>query len=94
MADLRSIEAYWQEGLPKIEVLVDQRMLPYLTRIRTFHEQWGIKRNALEIGVYHGKFLIDISYLLSQGKKCVSIDVFEDQEKNIDHAGVGDYTMT
>jgi hypothetical protein len=44
-----------------------------------------------EIGVHHGKLFIGLSLLQPPGDKSVAIDVFGDQELNIDNSGRGDF---
>jgi hypothetical protein len=50
----------------------------------------GAVFDALEIGVHHGKLFIGIENLTPQGCRCLAIDVFSEQEKNIDRSGKGD----
>ena len=45
--------------------------------------------DSLEIGVYHGKFLIGIENLTPYNSRCIAIDCFSQQEANIDLAGYG-----
>ena len=44
-----------------------------------------------EIGVHHGKLFIGLRLLQRPGEKSVAIDIFGDQELNIDGSGHGDY---
>jgi hypothetical protein len=44
-----------------------------------------------EIGVHHGKLFIGLSLLQRPGNKSVAIDIFGDQELNIDNSGHGDF---
>jgi Methyltransferase domain len=44
-----------------------------------------------EIGVHHGKLFIGLSLLQPPGDKSVAIDIFGDQELNIDNSGRGDF---
>ena len=44
-----------------------------------------------EIGVHHGKLFIGLSLLQPPGDKSVAIDIFGDQELNIDNSGHGDF---
>jgi hypothetical protein len=44
-----------------------------------------------EIGVHHGKLFIGLRLLQRSGQKSVAIDIFGDQELNVDGSGHGDY---
>jgi hypothetical protein len=44
-----------------------------------------------EIGVHHGKLFIGLRLLQRPGEKSVAIDIFGDQELNVDGSGHGDY---
>lgn len=46
---------------------------------------------AAEIGVHHGKLFIGLRLLQRPGEKSVAIDIFGDQELNVDGSGHGDY---
>ena len=51
----------------------------------------NIRKIFLEIGVHHGKSFIPFTFLLrDKVDLCIAIDVFEEQERNIDHSGQGD----
>lgn len=49
--------------------------------------------DALEIGVHHGKFFIGIENLTPLKGRCLAVDVFSDQDKNIDNSGSGSLSM-
>ena len=80
---------YWEHGFPYVDGWVDARLLESLTLIGKLQSEIGIKGQAGEIGVYHGKFLIALANLIEEGGSVVALDVFEDQSKNLDGAGVG-----
>ena len=44
-----------------------------------------------EIGVHHGKLFIGLSLLQRPGDKSVAIDIFGDQDLNVDGSGHGDF---
>jgi len=45
--------------------------------------------DSLEIGVHHGKFLIGIENLTPPEGRCLAVDVFSQQDLNIDQSGSG-----
>ncbi|MCK5756630.1 MAG: class I SAM-dependent methyltransferase, partial [Mycobacterium sp.] len=50
----------------------------------------GVRGGAAEIGVHHGQLLIGLDLLLREDEKSVAIDIFEDQDLNVDKSGRGD----
>jgi hypothetical protein len=48
---------------------------------------------ALEIGVHHGRFFLALEAAMPAGVQCFAVDVFGDQELNIDHSGKGNLTI-
>ena len=51
----------------------------------------GVSGAVAEIGVHHGKLFIALRLLQRPGEKSVAIDVFDDQELNVDGSGHGDF---
>lgn len=51
--------------------------------------QLGISGPACEIGVHHGRLFILLHLLRVQGERSLAIDLFEDQDQNIDGSGKG-----
>ena len=52
--------------------------------------EMGIAGHVAEIGVHHGRSFILLALLARAGEKAVAIDVFEQQELNVDRSGRGD----
>jgi Methyltransferase domain len=50
----------------------------------------GVTGPIAEIGVHHGKLFILLSLLRRPGERAVAVDLFEDQERNVDRSGRGD----
>lgn len=48
---------------------------------------------ALEIGVHHGKLFLNIETLTPESVECFAVDVFDDQDKNIDKSGKGNLSI-
>lgn len=84
-----AIDVYWAGGFNHVEGWVQAGVLPYLKHIDLLQRTLGISGHVAEIGCFHGKFLIALAALLEAGGKATAIDVFEDQNKNIDGSGVG-----
>jgi hypothetical protein len=58
--------------------------------MRDFQLAENISGNILEIGVFQGRFFIALSQCARSGELCLALDVFDEQDKNLDGAGVGD----
>ena len=50
----------------------------------------GVTGSVGEIGVHHGRLFILLGLMLQAGERAFAIDLFEDQEANIDASGFGD----
>lgn len=50
----------------------------------------GVEGSVAEIGVHHGKLMIALDLLRNEGETSVAIDLFDDQERNVDKSGKGD----
>lgn len=61
--------------------------------IFTFQEQRNIQGGCVEIGVHHGKSFIPLCMALRANEKALCVDLFEDQERNIDSSGRGDFDV-
>jgi len=44
---------------------------------------------ALEIGVHHGRLFLGLEAITPEDVECFALDVFDDQERNIDNSGKG-----
>ena len=61
-------------------------LLAAIAELQTGAAQAG----AFEIGVHHGRYLIALHLLCEPGSQSVGIDLFDQQEKNVDRSGSGD----
>lgn len=59
--------------------------------ILTFQRQHNISGSCVEIGVHHGKSFIPLCMALKSGEQALCIDLFDDQKKNLDSSGKGDF---
>lgn len=78
-------------GHKGVEGWLSSYTLPLVYFIDQFQQINKVRGGVVEIGVYHGRFFIALCLLLRKGEKALAIDVFEEQEFNLDGAGVGDY---
>ncbi len=85
----RDINGYWREGFRQVEGWVAAELLDHLRCISRAQDDAKFTGNIAEIGVFRGKLLIALAHLTRPGERCVAIDIFDDQAKNIDGSGAG-----
>jgi cephalosporin hydroxylase len=90
----KTLDTYWKDGFPQVEGWLSEHLLHPLKWLAQFHQANQIQGNILEIGVHHGKFLIPLALMAQPGEIAVGIDIFEDQNKNIDFSGLGSHGKT
>lgn len=67
--------------------------LSVIVTLASLQQRLGITGNVCEIGVHHGRFMIALSLLRGPGEKSLALDVFEDQDLNVDQSGKGDASI-
>lgn len=65
-------------------------MLQILETLNAAQRERSISGSIAEIGVHHGKLFIALHLLQAPAETSLAIDLFEDQELNIDDSGRGD----
>lgn len=85
------LDNYIQNPFPKIEGWVDPRIFDVLKLIYSIQKKINVFGGGLEIGVHHGKFFIPINGMVDSPEYVsFAIDLFSEQELNIDSSGLGD----
>ena len=79
---------YW--GQRRVEGYTEAPVFDMLEVLDASQRASGITGSVVEIGVHHGRLLIGMHLLQRSGEKSVAIDLFDDQEHNIDQSGLGD----
>ena len=57
----------------------------------SFQHRQGIAGSCVEIGAHHGKSFIPLCMALRSDERALCIDLFDDQSKNLDSSGRGDF---
>ena len=85
---------YISKGYYEVEGWCPINFLKFAALLKQVQEDVGIKiqGGAGEIGVHHGKLFIALA-LLNSGNKHLCIDVFGEQDFNIDRSGKGDRSI-
>lgn len=78
------------DEMDSIEGWLDRPTALISRRIMEYQTTHGIVGNICEIGVHHGRYFIPLGLSLAQAEKAIAIDLFENQEENIDQSGQGD----
>lgn len=58
-----------------------------------YHRTWGISGAVGEIGVHWADYFLPIAITARTDELLWVLDVFEQQEKNVDNSGLGDYNI-
>ena len=73
---------------------VEPQTLDILRTLSEAQDGAGVEGAVAEIGVHHGKLFIAMQLLNRPGAPAVAIDVFDDQELNVDQSGRGDRAVS
>ncbi len=87
------IARYEVGGYKAIEGWLQPSVLWALRVVVEFHEEQAISGDICEIGIHHGRFFLALENAARSGEECVAIDVFENQDRNVDRSGLGDATI-
>ncbi len=82
------LDTYWNTGFHQVEGWVASALLPCLKSIAVAQDGAKLAGNVAEIGVFRRKLPIALAHM-ARTEKCLAIDLFDDQVKNIDGSGEG-----
>jgi hypothetical protein len=85
-----SFERYRAIGHRAVQGWVEPQTLDILRTLAETQDIEGVDGAVAEIGIHHGKLFIALQLLNQAGVPAVAIDVFGDQELNVDQSGHGD----
>jgi hypothetical protein len=85
-----SFERYRAWGHRTVKGWVEPQALDVLRTLSEAQDREGIVGAVAEIGVHHGRLFIAMQLLNAPGVPAVAIDVFDNQELNVDESGRGD----
>jgi SAM-dependent methyltransferase len=84
------IDAYLRGGYKTVEGWLFPGAIALLSRVEAIQGELGLKGSVGEIGIHHGKLFILLYLFCRGGERAVAVDLFEQQEKNLDGSGLGD----
>lgn len=85
-----SFELYRILGHRFVRGWLDNDALTVVSLLDSVQRAQRVTGAVAEIGVHHGQFFIGLNLLKRATERAVAIDVFEDQQFNVDNSGKGD----
>jgi len=82
------LQEYIDAGYTSVEGWLDREILSLLPVLDEFQQKHRIVGDFCEIGVHHGRLFFALANLCS-GSDGLALDVFDDQQLNIDRSGHG-----
>lgn len=86
----RGFEIYRRLGTHLVDGWLASEVLEILEVLDSAQRSKGVSGAVAEIGVHHGRLFIGLKLLQQSNGHSVAIDLFGDQERNIDNSGKGD----
>ncbi len=83
------LESYRSRGFQQIEGWCADEMFKVCPFVDEIQRSKGVSGGACEIGINQGKFFILLNGLVDENETSYAIDLFENQEFNIDNCGGG-----
>jgi hypothetical protein len=87
------LRTYITKGWKDIDGWASPSLFERVMRIDKIQERLGIVGHIGEIGVHHGRFFVFLYLLRRPREKGIAIDLFEDQDRNVDKSGKGDRSI-
>ncbi len=84
------LKPYIQKNYKRVNGWLGSDTIYQIVRINDIQRDLGIRGHVGEIGVHHGKLFILLYLLAGQGEYGLAIDIFGQQELNVDKSGQGD----
>ena len=87
------LKLYVTKGWKSVGGWASPRLFERVILLDKLQQQLGITGHVGEIGVHHGKLFILLYLLRRASEKGIAIDLFEEQELNVDKSGKGDRSI-
>lgn len=88
------MEQYRAGALAQVYGWVGPKAVDALELASEYHRQHAIRGDALEIGVFQGRFFLALLASAEPDEVAVAIDIFDEQALNVDDSGTGDDTKS
>jgi hypothetical protein len=83
------LQHYMDTGFSQVQGWCSDTLASLIAAIDTHQKSRGVHGGIAEIGVHHGKLFIMLNSVCDADEKSYAIDVFDNQELNIDNSGSG-----
>jgi len=87
----QQLDRYLRSGMRRVSGWLDARSAEVIATLGLHQSSAGIRGSVGEIGVHHGKLFILLDLLRYPGEKSFAVDLFDDQDENLDRSGRGDF---
>ena len=87
--DHHYVDDYMANGFHHVEGWCSPNLANIFKLVDSHQTKRGVHGGCAEIGIHHGKFFILLNALCKPGEQSWAIDVFGDQEQNVDNSGSG-----
>lgn len=84
------LSAYLQGGIEQVKGWIEPISAVYIAHLSLEQVRLGLVGDVAEIGVHHGRLFLLLANAITSSETAHAIDVFGDQEKNVDQSGRGD----
>ncbi len=85
-----NLASYLENGIGTVEGWLSPTTASMIASLLVAQSDQGVAGDVCEIGVHHGRLFLILANALASGQKAVAVDVFDDQDKNVDNSGRGD----
>lgn len=85
----RAFSTYRRAGHRLVDGWLHPEVLDVLEVLDAEQRRQNVRGSMAEIGVHHGRLFIGLHLLRQEGESSLAIDLFEDQDLNIDNSGRG-----
>ena len=89
----RQLKRYLSDGLSRVPGWLDSRSARVIETLGRYQASERIEGSLGEIGVHHGKLFILLDLLKTKDEIAFAVDLFEDQQFNVDGSGLGDFSQ-
>ena len=86
----KELKRYIKSGIHNIHGWLEQVDIDYILQIGDYQKRTSISGSVGEIGVHHGKLFILLNLLTEDNEHSFAVDLFDNQQENIDRSGLGD----
>ena len=85
-----ALSNYLEHGIGQVEGWLSPLSASMIAHLSLEQVRAGLRGDVCEIGVHHGKLFLVLANAIVAGERAHAVDVFGDQEKNVDRSGAGD----